>query len=294
MASLRQSHGRPLQERASRGREALNNPRNEQVLNKSAVHTHYLDQGKGGMNMAVQTVTAKLKKHVVVPVEEEVQVPVVRKEVRKTMGKQTITCQRLVPVTRYKEVEETTLETREEIVNGRKEKRAIPITQIRMQPYQDFEEEFYEKVVDVPMEEVVTRTGTRTDKQVVSRIVEVEQEHVYELRPVLVSKGEAQHRHIGDHHTFKHEHGKPAWDDGVKAGWIGKPQTPEYKPQLHRPRSSSSVLGSRFDMERNLLHESASRLGISRSGTLSRPQSRTGLQERTLQASASGSRLRSN
>merc|ERR1719162_2821712 len=124
------------------------------------------------MNMAVKTVTAKTKKHVVVPVEEEVKVPVVRKEVRKTMGKQTIRCQRLVPVTRYKEVEETTLETRVETVNGRREKRAIPITQIRMQPYQDFEEEFYDKVVSVPMEEVVTRTGTRTDKQVVSRIVE--------------------------------------------------------------------------------------------------------------------------
>jgi len=275
MASLRQSHGRPLLERASRGREALNNPRNDQVLNQSAVHTHYIDQGKGGMNMAVQTVSAKLKKHVVVPVEEEVQVPVVKKEVRKTMVKQTIRCQRLVPVTRYKEVEETTLETREEIINGRKEKRAIPITQIRMQPYQDFEEEFYDKVVSVPMEEVVTRTGTRTDKQVVSRIVEVEQEHVYELRPVLVSKGEAQHRHIGDHHVFKHEHGKPAWDEGVRAGWSGKPQTPGYRTDLHRPRSSSAVLGKSFDRERNLLHSSATALGLSRSGG-GRPSSRTG------------------
>merc|ERR1719162_1788989 len=214
------------------------------------------------MNMAVKTVTAKTKKHVVVPVEEEVQVPVVRKEVRKKMTKQTITCQRLVPVTRYKEVEETTLETRVETVNGRREKRAVPITQMRMQPYQDFEEEEYEMVIDVPIQEIVTRTGIRTDKQVVSRIVEVEQEHIYELRPVLVGKGEAQHRHVGDHHKFKHEHGKPEWDDGVRAGWLGKPQTPQYRPGLHRPRSSSSVLGSRFDQERNLLHSSATRLGF--------------------------------
>lgn len=273
--SLRQSHGRPLQARASHGRAALNNPRNENELNQSAVHDHYIDQGKGGMNMAVQTVTAKLKKHVVVPVEEEVEVPVFKKEVRKKMVRQTIRCQRLVPVTRYKEVEETTLETRVEIINGRKEKRAIPITQMRMQPYQDFEEEFYDKVVEVPMEEVVTRTGTRIDKQVVSRIVEVEQEHVYEMRPVLVSKGEAQHRHIGDHHKFKHEHGKPAWSDDVKAGWLGKPQTPGYRTDLHRPRSACSVLGKRFDRERNLLHSSATALGLSRSGG-SRPASRTG------------------
>merc|ERR1712224_699256 len=125
-----------------------------------------------------------------VPVEEEVQVPVVRKEKVKTMGKKTILCQRLVPVTKYKEVEETTLETREEVVNGRREKRAVPITQKRMQPYQDFEEETYEMVVNVPMEEVVTRTGVRTDKHVTSKIVEVEQENIYELRPVLVGKGE--------------------------------------------------------------------------------------------------------
>merc|ERR1719389_393557 len=116
--------------------------------------------------MAVQTVKTKVKKHVVVPVEEEIQVPVVRKEVRKTMGKQTVRCQRLVPVTRYKEVEETTLETREEMVDGHREKRAIPITQKRMQPYQDFEEEEYWMEVEVPVEEIVTRTGTRTDKLV--------------------------------------------------------------------------------------------------------------------------------
>merc|ERR1719158_1131432 len=214
---------------------------------KSAVHTQH--QGRG---LAGQTVTAKVKKHVMVPVEEEVQVPVVRKEVVKTMGKKTIKCQRLVPVTKYKEVEETTLETREEMVDGRREKRAIPITQKRLQPYQDYEQEEYDMVIDVPIEEVVTRTGTRTDKQVTSKLVEVEEEHIYELRPVLIGKGEVKHRHIGDHHKFKHEHGKPAWDDDVKYGWLGKPQTPEYKPHLHRPRSSTSVLRSKFDPERNL------------------------------------------
>jgi len=273
MASLRRSHGVHCQEKCAVGREALSNPANDPVLMKAAAHSHYLDSGSGGMNMEPQIVTKKVKKHVVVPVEEEIQVPVVRKEKRTTMGKQTIICTRLVPVTRYKEVEETTLETREEMVNGRREKRAIPITQVRMQPYQDFEEEEYEKVISVPMEEVVTRTGVRTDKQVVSRVVEVEQEHTYELRPVLVSKGEARQRHIGDHHKFKHEHGKPEWSPNVTDGWMGKPRTPEYKPGLHRPRSSSSVLGKPFDQERNLLHSSATRLGISGARSLDRPSS---------------------
>jgi len=303
MATLRQSHGRPCQEKAAIGPQALSNPKDNALLMKSAVHCQHEGERSGALAMAGQTVTAMVRKHVVVPVEEEVQVPVVRKEVRKTMQKQTVKCQRLVPVTRYKEVEETTLETRIEVVNGRKEKRAVPITQMRMQPYQDFEEEWYEKVINVPIEEIVTRSGFRTDKQVTSKIVEVEEEHIYELRPVLVGKGEAKHRQIGDHHKFKHEHGKPTWDGDVQRGWVGKPQTPLYKSHLHRPRSSSSVLDSRFDQERNLLHSSATRLGFSRSGsrpgtsgsrpgTGTRPGSRpdTGT---LLRASASDSRLRS-
>lgn len=292
MATLRQSHGKHCLEKEATAREALSNPRNDQILMKSAVHCQHDGDRSGALAMAGQKVTAKVRKHVVVPVEEDVQVPVVRKEVQKKMVKQTVRCQRLVPVTKYKEVEETTLETREEMVNGRREKRAIPITQVRMQPYQDFVEEEYDMVIDVPMEEVVTRTGVRTDKQVTSKIVEVEAEHIYELRPVLVGKGETRHRHIGDHHKFKHEHGKPEWDQSVTAGWTGKPQTPLYKPHLHRPRSSCSVLDSHFDQERNLLHSSMSRLGFSRSGSRGGSRSGTRLPEKTMQGSASASTLR--
>jgi len=286
------SHGRPLQEKAAIAPQALQNPKNDPVLMKASVHTQHEGERAGALAMAGQKVVAKVRKHVVVPVEEEVQVPVVRKELRKTMGKQTIKCQRLVPVTRYKEVEETTLETREEVVNGRKEKRAVPITQKRMQPYQDFEEEEYEMVIDVPIEEVVTRTGTRTDKQVTSKVVEVEQEHVYELRPVLVSKGDAQHRTIGDHHKFKHEHGKPDWDKEVQRGWLGKPQTPAYKPHLHRPKSSTDVLGSYLDQERKLLHSSMSMSGKSVRGWTGQSGGRPPTGTR-LPASASDPNLRS-
>jgi hypothetical protein len=278
MASLRMTHGRTCQEKARTAPEALANPKNDPVLMKSAVHSHFIGHKEGALAMAGQQVSAKVKKHVLVPVEEEVQVPVVRKETVKRMGTKTIQCQRLVPVIKYKEVEETTLETRVVVENGRKEKRAIPITQKRMQPYQDFEEELYDMEVKVPIEEVVTRTGTRTDKQVTGKIVEVEEEHIYELRPVLVGKGDVKHRQIGDHHKFKHEHGKPTWDDDVKRGWIGKPQTPLYKPHLHRPRSSCSVLGTMLDKEKNLGTKtdpipSGSRLGFSRSGSDSRPRS---------------------
>lgn len=273
MATLRMTHGRSLQDKAATGHHALRNPNNTSALMKSAVHTR---QGHDETAPAPQQVTAKVSKHVVVPVEENVKVPVVRKEVRTTMVKNTIKCQRLVPVTKYKEVEETTLETRHETVNGKREKRAAPITQKRMQPYQDFVEEEYEVEVEVPKQEVVTRTGYRTDKHVTSQVVEVEQEHIYEMRPVLVGKGEVRYKNLGDHHKFKHEHGQPQWDAEVTQGWLGKPKTPEYKPHLHRPRSSSSVLGSKFDQEKKLLHATATGRPKSPAGFRSMSQTRLG------------------
>jgi len=187
-------------------------------------------------------VTRTIRKQMLVPIEETVKVPVVRKEVNRHVAKQTIKAQRLVPVQKFKEVQETTLEVKEEMVNGRREKRAVPVTRTRRQPYTDFVEEEYDVVVDVPKQEVVTRTGYRMDKHVTSKLMEVEEDHVYELRPVLVKKGECRHRELADHHTFKKAHGVPVWDSDTQHGWLGKPQTPAHKPHLHRPSSASSIL----------------------------------------------------
>jgi hypothetical protein len=155
---------------------------------------------------------------------------------------------KLVPVTKYKEVEETILDVQEEIVNGHTEKRAAPVTRLRKIPYQDFEEQVVEVEVEVPADEVVTRTGYREDKHVVSKLVEVEEELVYEMRPVLVKKGEKRMKELGDHHAFKTEHGAPHWDMSQVEGWENKPKTPRYRSDLHRPDTARSIFSNASSM----------------------------------------------
>eukprot|EP00443_Scrippsiella_acuminata_P009256 CAMPEP_0115289624 /NCGR_PEP_ID=MMETSP0270-20121206/63609_1 /TAXON_ID=71861 /ORGANISM="Scrippsiella trochoidea, Strain CCMP3099" /LENGTH=264 /DNA_ID=CAMNT_0002706817 /DNA_START=78 /DNA_END=872 /DNA_ORIENTATION=- len=244
---------------------------------RRAIHTQHhgssdVDGAEGG---ATKTVVTTVKKHALVPVEETVKVPVVRKEVKRYKEKQVVKAQRLVPVQKFKEVTETTMEVRREMVNGRPEKRAVPVTKTRMQPYTDYVEEEYDVVVQVPKEEVVTRTGYRMDKHVTSKLMEIEEDHVYELRPVLVEKTGFRQKELCDHHVFKKEHGLPVWDDDAKNGWLGKPKTPLYKSHLHRPNSAASLGGVTMV---SAVGRPRSGRGMQRSashGTLQRP--RTGM-----------------
>jgi len=135
------------------------------------------------------------------------------------------------------------LQVQVETINGIKEKRAVPVTKTRKIPFRDYEEKEVEIVVDVPMEEVKTRKGYRMDKHVVSKVVEVEEEHHYEMRPVFVGKGDVRMREANEHHAFKKEHGKPVWNEhDAEIGWTGRPLTPEYRRDLHRPASAGSIL----------------------------------------------------
>mmetsp|Transcript_52774 Transcript_52774/g.112961 ORF Transcript_52774/g.112961 Transcript_52774/m.112961 type:complete len:259 (-) Transcript_52774:126-902(-) len=212
----------------------------DKKLTRQAVHTQHQPNdavlaGTGELR------TKTLKKHILVPVEETIKVPVVRKEASRTVQQQVVKGQKLVPVKKFKEVEETYLEVKEVTVNGRKEKRHTPVTRMRKVPYTDFETKEVDIVVDVPMEEVVTRTGYRLDKHVVSKVVEVEEDHIYEMRPVLVRKGDTRMTEKHEHHSFKTKHGKPAWDEDTQEGWLGRPRTPAYRPHLHRPASAGSI-----------------------------------------------------
>jgi hypothetical protein len=207
-----------------------------------SVHTQHKDYAKfldtiGRREQHVKT----MKKKVLVPVEENIEVPVYRKEAHRKTEKVVVKGTKLVPVTKYKEVEETVLDVQEELVNGHKEKRAVPITRTRRIPYQDFEEKVVEVEVEVPADEVVQRTGVRVDKHVVSKVVEVEEDLVYEMRPVLVKKGEKRMKELGDHHTFKAEHGAPQWEGFAHEGWGNRPKTPRHREELHRPNSARSI-----------------------------------------------------
>jgi hypothetical protein len=220
----------------------------DNAIMTKAVHTQHKDYNKFLQTVAPQTQHMKtMKKKVLVPVEENIKVPVYRKEAKRNTEKVTVKGTRLVPVTRYKEVEETVLEVQEEMINGHKEKRARPVTRIRRIPYQDFEEKIVDVEVEVPADQVVQRQGFRVDKHVVSKVVEVEEDLVYEMRPVLVNKGEKRMKDIGEHHKFKKEHGQPVWEDAFDQ-WANRPKTPTYRDDLPRPRSASSIYSAASSM----------------------------------------------
>jgi len=215
----------------------------------ASVHTQHKDCAHlldtiGRREQHVKT----MKKKVIVPVEETVKVPVYRKEAHRKTEKVVVKGVKLVPVTKYKEVEETVLDVQEEMVNGHTEKRAAPLTRFRKIPYQDFEEKVVEVEVEVPADEVVTRKGFREDRHVVSKVVEVEEDLVYEMRPVLVKKGAKRMKELGEHHAFKTEHGAPHWEDFRQEGWEKRPQTPPYRQDLPRPSSARSVRSTASSM----------------------------------------------
>lgn len=211
-------------------------------LMDKAVHTKHKDYGKLFDQATLQQQHLKTaKKRIIVPVEEDIKVPVYKKVANRGTKKVVVQGTKLVPVTKYKEVEETVLQVQHEHENGHQEKRAVPVTRVRRIPYQEFEEKVVDVEVEVPADEVVTRKGFRVDKHVVSKVVEVEEDLVYEMRPVLVHKGDKRMKDIGEHHTFKKQHGAPLWEDSVGEGWRMRPPTPAHRSDLPRPSSAASI-----------------------------------------------------
>lgn len=174
----------------------------------------------------------------------------VKKEAHIATEQKVIKGTKLVPVKKFKEVQETTVEIHEEVVHGYREvwkkvrepttqvvKKRVPVTKTRTIPYMDYETKEVEMVVEVPKEVVKTRQGYRLDKHMGSKIVEVEEDHHYEMRPVRVQKGETR---VTEHpqnyeHYGKLEHGAPVWDEHTHEGW---------RPELSRPNSAGSRAGS--------------------------------------------------
>ena len=110
--------------------------------------------------------------------------------------KRHVKTKRLVPVTKYKEVEETTVEVCEEEVTEErlvwmqvpkkftyKVKKPMERKKVVQVPYTDYIEEECEHEVVVPVDKKGVQEGYRLDKKLLSKAVEVEQEEVYEMRP---------------------------------------------------------------------------------------------------------------
>mmetsp|Transcript_16754 Transcript_16754/g.41789 ORF Transcript_16754/g.41789 Transcript_16754/m.41789 type:complete len:249 (+) Transcript_16754:102-848(+) len=196
------------------------------------------------------------KKRIHVPVEKEVKVPVIKREVNRGVEKQVLRGKNMIPVKKYRDVKETVLETREEVVHGHKEvwkkfreptrevvKKAVPVTRTKRVAYIDYVPKQVEKVIEVPRDEIVEKKGVRVDKHVGRKIVEVEEEHHYEMRPVLVRKGETRMRECGYEHHGKTAHGKSYWDELQHEYLVRSRSEPPLEPRTQRfdpaPRSKS-------------------------------------------------------
>jgi len=199
-----------------------------EALLKSAVHVEGRDTRDNAVGMRGPVHTHTVKKKIHVPVEREVKVPVVKKTVDHQTERTVVQGTKMVPVKKFREVQETVIETREEVVHGFREKwvkvrepttevvkKEVPVTKTRNVPYIDYVEKVTEHVITVPKEVVTEKRGYRTDKHVGTKVVEVEQDHHYEMRPVYVKPGETRMRDAGYVHHGLTRHGRSNdWDAG--------------------------------------------------------------------------------
>jgi hypothetical protein len=213
-----------------------------------AVHTQIRSANNKSFDETPQVYVKTVSKHVLVPQEETVRVPVVRKEKVNNPKKAIAKGQKMVLTRKCKEVEETVLEVHQVMVDGHMEKRAVPVTRMKKIYFNDYEPEEVDVVVSVPFEEVVTRTGYRTDKHMVNKVKVVEEDHIFEMRPVYMGKGETRVKDREDHHTYLTSHGTPTWSDQAHPGWTGRPTTPPFRPDLkcfERPTTADTIQSSR-------------------------------------------------
>jgi hypothetical protein len=218
-------------------------------------YAHHAEEDKDSDEEKVQykRISKANKTMVYIPEERMVKVPVVRKEKEKIIEKHTVQGSRLVPVTKYKEVAEVNLHDRavrpgERAWSGNPKTTVIKTSEMagrtRKIPYTDFIEEKFDITVDVPREVIKTRVGYRMDKQLHSHAVEIVEDCEYEMRPVLIRKGETKAKQIPDSSVHgKAVHGDPVWDGGLHDGW--RPEYGAITPQNTRPGTAYGTMSSR-------------------------------------------------
>jgi len=221
-------------------------------------------------------VITKLKKLMEVPHMEEVQVPMNKKVLTKATEKKTITGMQLMPVKKYKEVQETRVEVKQEVIKGTKEvwvkkqvpfekivKRPVKVNVVKRVPYTDYEEKPVTKVIEIPCDKLQVKTGHRTDHVMKTKLYEVEQDRVLQGERI-VREGTPRMRQVegGQTHGVT-KRGKPTFDEvpGMftgpdrQYGELSRPATPSVRSdagsvkhwniRLHKP--PDEAFGMRFD-----------------------------------------------
>jgi len=175
-------------------------------------------------------VTRPVKTQIEIPYKEEVQVPVTKQIAHHHTKKKVVKGVELVPVQKFKEIEETHIEVREDEVTGYRlvwkqvkepykkiVKTPISVTKKVKVPYTDYEEREVEKVVEVPCDELEEQEGYRIDTISKAQVIDVEQDEYYELKPHLIGRGEVRVKasethdlgctHVGQEHFSGHSRG---------------------------------------------------------------------------------------
>jgi len=186
---------------------------------------------------------ATTKKLIEVPYTETVQVPVHTKIHSKGHEEKTVVGVELVPIQKFKEVKETTVEYKEEKIKGVKEvwvKKEVPyekivrkpveVTRTKRVPYTDFEERKVPVKVKVPCDRVDVKTGYREDKFMKTKLMEIEQDLHLHHGPIVVREGTPRMREVGEGKTkTKVAHGDAIFSDGhrLRTGPDGRDTPPD-------------------------------------------------------------------
>lgn len=183
----------------------------------------------------VQHSTHTVKKIVEVPYEDTVRVPVKKKVANVAYETKVMKGKELVPVKKYREVEETVIEVQEKEVRGVREvwvKKEVPyteivktpvkVTKVRKVPYTDYVEKEVEVTVDVPRHKLDVQRGYRDDRVLKTKLVEVEEDITVEHRPVVRSRGTPRVRDLSEvQHYGVSQRGRSVMPDRPKTADYG-------------------------------------------------------------------------
>lgn len=236
-------------------------------LQKTATHVENLPLDREDLLRDAERTKHIVKKQIRVPIVKDVQVPVVKRKVENLMGDHVVRGIEMHPVVRYRDVQETVMEPREEVVQRMQErwvtenvgnvveevKRAVPVRRTEQVQYTDFIENPVQKVVEVPNHTMKRKHGYRVDKFAASRLIEVEEDVHYEMVPVYVGKGEVRVRQIGYEHHGAIERGKTIWHTGYNDNPTRSKSTP---PLTTRPCKQYGLSRTKRQVERNEYEQS--------------------------------------
>lgn len=168
------------------------------------------DDGLAGL------VTKHVKETYQVPYVEDVREPITKKIPHRTVEKKVVKGTELVPVQKYRDVIETTIEYKKEKVKDfrtvwkpvkeeyeREVERPIEKRKVTKVPYTDYEEKAVERIVEVPVGYVEEQqTGTQSYKRAGTKLVELQGEEQYRFgadgRPELIGRSGLRLRELKD------------------------------------------------------------------------------------------------